>query len=82
VTVDTEDLRAGRDYDLGDLVAVVLPTGLEIADIVQTIRLTDSPDEGELVTTVVGNNDATTLTRTVWTIRDLAYRLGQIEGRG
>lgn len=82
VTVDTEDLRAGRDYDLGDLVAVVLPTGLEIADVVQTIRLTDSPDEGELVTTVVGNNDQTTLTRTVWTMRDLAYRLGQIEGRG
>ncbi|WP_228915894.1 siphovirus ReqiPepy6 Gp37-like family protein [Streptomyces sp. DH20] len=81
VTVDTEDLRAGRDYDLGDLVAVVLPTGLEIADVVQTIRLEATPDEGELVTTVVGNNDRTTLTRTVWTIRDLAYRLGQIERR-
>ncbi|MFG2515957.1 siphovirus ReqiPepy6 Gp37-like family protein [Streptomyces sp. NPDC048584] len=81
-TVDTEDLRAGRDYTLGDQVAVVLPTGLEIADVVQTIRLEATPDEGELVTTVVGNSDATTLTRTVWTIRDLAYRLGQIEGRG
>lgn len=79
VTVDTEDLKAGRDYDLGDLVAVVLPTGLEVSDVVQTIRLEATPDEGELVTTVVGNNDRTTLTRTVWTIRDLAYRLGQLE---
>ncbi|MFF8034928.1 siphovirus ReqiPepy6 Gp37-like family protein [Streptomyces sp. NPDC016626] len=82
VTVDTEDLRAGRDYGLGDKVAVVLPTGLQISDIVQTIRLEATPEEGELVTTVVGTNDKTTLTRTVWTVRDLAYRLGQIEGRG
>ncbi|MFZ4143396.1 siphovirus ReqiPepy6 Gp37-like family protein [Streptomyces griseoincarnatus] len=81
VTVDTEDLRAGRDYGLGDQVAVVLPTGLQITDVVQTIRLEATPDEGELVTTVVGNNDKTTMTRTVWTIRDLAYRLGQIERR-
>ncbi|MEU2992595.1 siphovirus ReqiPepy6 Gp37-like family protein [Streptomyces griseoincarnatus] len=81
VTVDTEDLRAGRDYGLGDQVAVVLPTGLQITDVVQTIRLEATPDDGELVTTVVGNNDKTTMTRTVWTIRDLAYRLGQIERR-
>ncbi|MET9304997.1 siphovirus ReqiPepy6 Gp37-like family protein [Streptomyces cellulosae] len=81
VTVDTEELRAGRDYGLGDQVAVVLPTGLQITDVVQTIRLEATPDEGELVTTVVGNNDKTTMTRTVWTIRDLAYRLGQIERR-
>ncbi|MFD4259952.1 siphovirus ReqiPepy6 Gp37-like family protein [Streptomyces sp. NPDC058534] len=82
VTVDTEDLRAGRDFGLGDLVAVVLPTGLEIADVVRSIGLAAEPDSGELVTIVIGNNDKTTLTRTVWTVRDLAYRLGQLEGRG
>lgn len=82
VTVDTEDLQAGRDFGLGDLVAVVLPTGLEIADVVQSIGLVAEPDSGELVTTVVGNSDKTTMTRMVWTVRDLAYRLGQLEGRG
>ncbi|ODA69507.1 siphovirus ReqiPepy6 Gp37-like family protein [Streptomyces sp. AVP053U2] len=82
VTVDTEDLQAGRDYDLGDLVSVVLPTGLEIADVVQTIRLEAEPDTGEVVTSVIGNSDKTTLTRTVWTVRDLAYRLGQLEAKG
>ncbi|MFD5220324.1 siphovirus ReqiPepy6 Gp37-like family protein [Streptomyces tendae] len=82
VTVDTEDLKAGRDFGLGDLVAVVLPTGLEIADVVQSIGLAAEPDSGELVTTVIGNNDKTTTTRMVWTVRDLAYRLGQLEGRG
>ncbi|WP_031039917.1 Gp37-like protein [Streptomyces sp. NRRL F-5650] len=82
VAVDTEDLRAGRDYGLGDLVSVVLPTGLEIADVVQSIGLIAEPNSGELVTTVIGNSDKTTLTRMVWTVRDLAYRLGQLEGRG
>ncbi|MBZ6250396.1 siphovirus ReqiPepy6 Gp37-like family protein [Streptomyces olivaceus] len=82
VTVDTPDLKAGRDFGLGDKVAVVLPTGLEISDVVQSIGLAAEPDSGELVTTVIGNNDKTTTTRMVWTVRDLAYRLGQLEGRG
>ncbi|CAL9302726.1 siphovirus ReqiPepy6 Gp37-like family protein [Streptomyces sp. SudanB91_2054] len=82
VTVDTEDLKAGRDFGLGDRVAVVLPTGLQVSDVVQSIGLAAEPDSGELVTTVIGNNDKTTTTRMVWTVRDLAYRLGQLEGRG
>ncbi|MEV0691772.1 siphovirus ReqiPepy6 Gp37-like family protein [Streptomyces sp. NPDC050388] len=82
VTVDTPDLQAGRDFGLGDKVTVVLPTNLEIDDVVQTIRLEATPDEGELVTSVIGNSDKTTLTRTVWTVRDLAYRLGQLEAKG
>ncbi|MGC4912736.1 siphovirus ReqiPepy6 Gp37-like family protein [Streptomyces albogriseolus] len=81
VTVDTEDLRAGRDYFLGDRVTVALPTGLEVADIVQTIRLEATPDEGELVTSVIGNSDKTTTTATVRTVRDLARRLGRLEVR-
>ncbi|WP_112469411.1 siphovirus ReqiPepy6 Gp37-like family protein [Streptomyces triticisoli] len=81
VTVDTEDLRAGRDFFLGDKVTVALPTGLEVADIVQTIRLEDTPDEGEVVTSVVGNSDKTTTTATVRAVRDLARRLGRLEAR-
>ncbi|MFI8531054.1 siphovirus ReqiPepy6 Gp37-like family protein [Streptomyces aquilus] len=81
VTVDTLDLQAGRDYNLGDRVTVVLPTGLEIADVVQTIRLEATPDSGELVTAVIGNNDKTTTTATVRLIRSLARRLGRLEAR-
>ncbi|MFF2009177.1 siphovirus ReqiPepy6 Gp37-like family protein [Streptomyces sp. NPDC058195] len=81
VTVDTDDLRAGRDYELGDRVTVVLPTGLEVADIVQTIRLEATPETGELVTSVIGNNDRTTTSATVRTVRDLARRLGRLETR-
>lgn len=82
VTVDTPDLKAGRDYGLGDKVAVVLPTGLQVSDVVQAIRLDATPDRGEEVTSVIGNNDKTTRRATVWNVRDLAYRLGQIEARG
>ncbi|MFE9363678.1 siphovirus ReqiPepy6 Gp37-like family protein [Streptomyces sp. NPDC006978] len=81
VTVDTEDLRAGRDFWLGDRVTVQLPTGLEVTDLVQTIRLEATPDEGELVTSVIGSSDKTTTTATVRLVRDLARRLGRLEAR-
>lgn len=81
VTVDTPDLQAGRDYGLGDRVTVVLPSGLEIADIVRTIRLEATPDEGEVVTSVIGDSDKSTTTATVRLARDLARRLGRLEAR-
>lgn len=81
VTVDTEDLAAGRDFWLGDRVTVELPTGLEVADVVQTIRLEATPNEGELVTSVVGSADKSTTTATVRLVRDLARRLGRLEAR-
>lgn len=81
VTVDTADLKAGRDYGLGDKVTVVLPTGLQVADIVQTIRLEATPDEGEVVTTVIGNSDKTTSSAMVRLVRNLERRLGRLEAR-
>lgn len=81
VTVDTDDLKAGRDFGLGDKVTVQLPTGLEVADVVQTIRLEATPDSGELVTSVIGTGDQTTASATVRTVRDLARRLGRLEAR-
>lgn len=80
-TVDTPDLHAGIDYSLGDLVTVELPTGLEVADLVRTIRLAATPTEGELVTSVIGSSDQTTATRTVRVIRELGRRLGRLEAR-
>ncbi|MFJ8140660.1 siphovirus ReqiPepy6 Gp37-like family protein [Streptomyces sp. NPDC096013] len=81
VTVDTADLRAGRDYGLGDKVTVVLPTGLEVADLVQTIRLEATPDGGEVVTSVIGNSDKTTSSAMVRLVRNLERRLGRLEAR-
>lgn len=89
VTVDVPDdpgypgsgTIAGRDYGLGDRVTIVLPTGLEVADLVRSITLTASPDSGELVTSVIGSQDATTNSATVKAVRDLARRLGRLEAR-
>lgn len=81
VTVDSDDLKAGRDFQLGDKVTVVLPTGLEVADVVRTISLSADPDGGEVVTSVIGNQDQSTAAATIRVIRDLSRRLGRLETR-
>lgn len=81
VTVDTEDLQAGRDYGLGDLVTVALPTGLEVADVVRSIHLQATPDSGEYVSSLVGSPEATSDPQMVRLVRELSRRLGRIEAR-
>ncbi|UNZ20632.1 siphovirus ReqiPepy6 Gp37-like family protein [Streptomyces sp. 891-h] len=81
VTVDTEDLRAGADFDLGDKVTVELPTGLEVADVVRSIHLQATPTSGEYVTTLIGSPEATSDPRMVQLVRKLGRRLGRLEAR-
>ncbi|MEV3855046.1 siphovirus ReqiPepy6 Gp37-like family protein [Streptomyces sp. NPDC050095] len=81
VTVDTADLKAGRDFDLGDKVTVALPFGVEIADLVRSIHLQATPSSGEYVTTLVGSPEATTDPATVRALRTLGRRLGRLETR-
>ncbi|MFD8970550.1 siphovirus ReqiPepy6 Gp37-like family protein [Streptomyces sp. NPDC059568] len=81
VTVDTEDLRAGRDFGLGDRVTVALPTGLEVTDLVRSMTLHADPDTGEQVTSLIGSPDATTDPQMVRLVRELGRRLGRIEAR-
>lgn len=81
VTVDTEDLRAGVDFDLGDQVTVELPTGVEVADVVRSIHLQATPNAGEHVTTLVGSPEATSDPRMVRVVRELSRRLGRLEAR-
>ncbi|EPD63184.1 siphovirus ReqiPepy6 Gp37-like family protein [Streptomyces sp. HGB0020] len=81
VTVDTEFLKAGRDFGLGDKVTIALPTGLEVADLVRSIHLQADPGSGEYVTTLVGSPEATTDPQMVKVIRTLGRRLGRLETR-
>ncbi|MDT7847186.1 siphovirus ReqiPepy6 Gp37-like family protein [Streptomyces justiciae] len=81
VTVDTPDLMAGRDYKLGDKVAVALPHGLQLTDVVRSIRLQATPHDGEQVSSVIGSQDATTDPRIVRLVRSLNRRLGRLETR-
>ncbi|MEU9149219.1 siphovirus ReqiPepy6 Gp37-like family protein [Streptomyces sp. NPDC048417] len=81
ITVDTPDLRAGRDYGLGDQVAVALPHGLQLIDVVRSIHLTATPGDGEQVSSVIGSQDATSDPRIVRLVRTLNRRLGRLETR-
>ncbi|MGK5531530.1 siphovirus ReqiPepy6 Gp37-like family protein [Streptomyces sp. URMC 129] len=80
-TVDTPDLRAGRDYQLGDLVTLALPGGVEVAEVVREIRLTASADGGEQVTSVIGSQTATSEHASVRMIRELQSRLARLQAR-
>jgi hypothetical protein len=81
VTVDTDDLRAGVHYGLGDRVTVELPTGVEVTDVVRSIHLQATPESGEYVTTLVGSPEATSDPALVRVVRELGRRLGRIEAR-
>ncbi|WP_151484856.1 siphovirus ReqiPepy6 Gp37-like family protein [Streptomyces albicerus] len=81
VTVDTADLKAGRDFDLGDKVTIELPTGVEVADVVRSIHLQATPRGGEYVTSLVGSPEATSDPQMVRLIRELGRRLGRLEAK-
>ncbi|MFE9684189.1 siphovirus ReqiPepy6 Gp37-like family protein [Streptomyces sp. NPDC006285] len=81
ITVDTPDLQAGRDYGLGDKVAVALPHGLQAIDVVRSITLTATPQGGESVSSVIGSQDATSDPQIVRLVRTLSRRLGRLETR-
>lgn len=81
VTVDTPDLKAGVDYDLGDRVAVALPHGLQATDLVRAITLHATAEEGEAVSTVIGSQESTTDPQTVRVINALTRRLSRLETR-
>lgn len=80
-TVDTDDLKAGRDFGLGDKVSVVLPSGAEVVDVVRTISLTATPESGELVTSVIGNQAQATVSPTTKTVRELGRKVARLQSR-
>src|SRR5690606_8703480 len=89
VTVDVPDepgrpgtgLVAGRDFDLGDRVAVALPNGDQVADIVRNMHLQATPRSGEHVTSLVGSPEATSDPAVVQLVRGITRRLGRIAAR-
>lgn len=79
VTVDTEDQQFGVHYQLGDRVSVELNSGTEVADVVRAVHLEVSPDDGEVVTALVGSQDASSDPAWVKVTRELARRLAGLE---
>lgn len=79
VTIDTPDQQFGVHYQLGDKVSVELDSGVVVADVVRAVHLQASPEAGEVVTAVVGSQDASTDPLWVRYLRDMSRRLDGLE---
>ncbi|ATO14694.1 hypothetical protein CO540_13350 [Micromonospora sp. WMMA2032] len=79
VTIDTPDQRFGVHYQLGDKVSVELESGVVVADVVRAVHLQATPDAGEVVTAVVGSQDASPDPLWVRYLRDVSRRLDGLE---
>jgi hypothetical protein len=78
---DTDDMRFGIDYGLGDRVSVQIDTGLEISELVRLVHLQAWATAGELVSAMVGTQEASHDPEWVKRLRDIDRRVGQVERR-
>ncbi|MEV0608134.1 siphovirus ReqiPepy6 Gp37-like family protein [Polymorphospora rubra] len=82
VTVDTPDQRYGRDYGLSDKVPVEIHDDLVVVEVVRGYHLQQAhANAPELVTALIGSQEASRDPAWVRVGRDLARRLGQQERR-
>lgn len=79
VTIDTPDQRYGTHYQLGDRVSVELNDGVEVADVVRAVHLQVTPESGEVVTALVGSQEASSDPLWLRYMRDLGRRLAGLE---
>jgi Siphovirus ReqiPepy6 Gp37-like protein len=79
VTVDTEDVKYGRDFRLGDIVTVEVMPGIEVTDTVRSAHYKYDPEEGESVSVLVGSQEATRDPVWIQVIQEMSARLGRLE---
>lgn len=76
--VDTDWLRYGTDYSLGDYVGVEISPGYGVSVLVSAAKLTATPATGAVITTSLGQSERVA-NRTVWAIRELTRRVSRLE---
>ena len=79
--VDGPQSRYGLNYWLGDTVAVEVLPGLAINEQVTAVKLTATPDGGEVVSPTIGGGSPTTQSAVLQTLRELQRRIGLLERR-
>lgn len=79
VTIDTEDVKYGRDYGLGDTATVEVFPGVEVKDTVRSANYSYTPSDGESVSVLIGSQEATRDPSWIRTIESMSARLGQLE---
>lgn len=78
--IDTETIRFGRDYQLGDIVSVSIG-GVSLTDVLREVRLIDSIGEGARVHPVVGTADASETPYLYKKIKQLETAIKRLEAR-
>lgn len=81
ITIDTEDVKYGREYQIGDLATVEVLPGIEVVDTVRSAHYTYTPDEGESVSVLIGSQEATRDPAWIQLTQQFAARLGRLERR-
>lgn len=81
ITIDTEDIKYGRDFRTGDLVTVEVLPGIEVVDTVRSAHYTYTPDDGEAVSVLIGSQEATSDPAWIQLTQDMSARLGRLERR-
>lgn len=76
---DTPDQQYGRDYHLGDIVAVETWPGQQFADVIRTIHFQVFATSGEYVAATIGSQAANVDPQWVQRTNSINQRLGQIE---
>lgn len=74
VTVDIDGQRYGVNYQLGDRVGVET-----LSEVVRGVQLQATPESGEVITSIVGSQAASSDPQWLVVSRDLARRLGRVE---
>ncbi len=76
---DTDQIRYGVDYGLGDYVAVENRPGQQIVDMVRTVHLQAWPTAGSIFAPTIGDQSAQTSSVWAFRLRELEERLNQLE---
>lgn len=76
---DTEDQRYGVHYGLGDRVSIEVGPGEQVSDLVRLVHLQAWSTAGELVSAMVGGQDASTDPQWIYRLREMNRRLGRLE---
>lgn len=76
--VDTDWLRYGDDYQLGDYVGVEIRPGYGVSALVAAAKLSATPEAGAVITTALGQPERVG-SRTVWAVRELTRRVARLE---
>lgn len=76
---DNDQQKYGRDYFLGNIATCEPYPGLEVTGIIRAVTLTATPDDGEVITPLIGPDSAVTDTKQLEVLRQIERRLGTLE---